>query len=386
MTEIALLIILLLTAALSLLAGFLLARWKSAQALQQAHLQEVRLRAELEATQRQLGAEVELTQHLAPLTQALGSLSDRLGTAERERVQAHEQLRSALQHQHDVTQAATLEVQREARKLTRALSRTHVRGNWGETELRRLVEASGMLERVHFELQATTTGAEAPRRPDLIIHLAGNRDIVVDAKAPLDALLESNLDDSDTYSQETLAKHAAALRAHVDALAKRDYSALVTDSPEIVVLYLPAESLLSLALTADAGLLDHAFSKNVALATPTTLLALLRTAAHGWRQESVAQNARAIHEAGTELHNRLLTMSGHLAKMGRALDSAVGAFNATVGSYENRVLTQARKFSDLGLVTEPAPEQPVIESAIRSVTVVDLDLSPEPILRVAESE
>jgi DNA recombination protein RmuC len=256
---------------------------------------------------------------------------------------------------------------------------------WGESELRRLVEAAGMIERVHFDTQATITTMDAIKRPDMVVHLAGGRDIVVDAKVPLDALLEDRNDDSDSYSDEVLKRHAAALKAHIDTLAGRKYAQLLGDTPELVVLYLPAESLLSLALTADAGLLDYAFAKGVALATPTTMLALLRTVNHGWRQEAVAQNAREIHALGSELHKRLVTMSGHFRKVGKSLDDAVKAFNSTVGSYETRVLVQARKFSELDLVTEEIPSTPAVENSPRALTVASIDISDDPPVRALGS-
>jgi DNA recombination protein RmuC len=289
-----------------------------------------------------------------------------------------------LHHQAEQTRLATDAVQLEARRLSRALTGTNVRGLWGESELRRLVEAAGMLERVNFDTQATIVGIDERRRPDMVVHLAGGRDIVVDAKVPLDALM-ADTGESDGFDRAVLQRHAQALRSHIDTLAGRNYADLLPDTPELVVLYLPAESLLSLALAADAGLLDHAFGKGVALATPTTMLALLRTVNHGWRQEAVAQNAREIHALGAELHKRLATMSGHFRKMGGALDSAVKAYNATVGSYETRVLPQARKFSELDLVSDAIAPVPAIENSPRALTVAELDLrDDEPLRAVGE--
>jgi DNA anti-recombination protein RmuC len=207
---------------------------------------------------------------------------------------------------------------------------------------------------------------------------------VVKAKVPLDALM-ADTGESDGFDRAVLQRHAQALRSHIDTLAGRNYADLLPDTPELVVLYLPAESLLSLALAADAGLLDHAFGKGIALATPTTMLALLRTVNHGWRQEAVAQNAREIHALGAELHKRLATMSGHFRKIGAALDSAVKAYNSTVGSYETRVLPQARKFSELDLVSDAMAPVPAIENSPRALTVAELDLrDDEPLRAVGE--
>ncbi len=380
--------VVILVAAISLALGFLLARSRASTRLAAAALRESELTGRLEATNQQLSslqqrqqADADTGQRLGALTRQLDTLQQQVITADRVRAEAHAQLHSQLRSQAEMTKNATDEVQREARKLSKALSRTNVRGMWGESDLRRLVEAAGMLERVHFDTQTTLTSIDASRRPDLIVHLAGNRDIVVDAKVPLDALLEDLGGESDTYSHEVLARHAAALKSHIDILAGRKYTDLLPDTPELVVLYLPAESLLSLALTADAGLLDHAFAKGVAIATPTTMLALLRTVNHGWRQEAVAQNAREIHALGTELHKRLVVMSRHFRKVGSSLDAAVKAFNDTVGSYETRVLVQARKFSELELVGEEIPVAGAIENSPRALTITAIDLTDEPPVR-----
>jgi DNA recombination protein RmuC len=295
--------------------------------------------------------------------------------AERDRAAAAADLERLLKEQQQQTLVAAGDVRREAARLARALSRTHQRGSWGEAELRRLVEAAGMLEKVHFDSQATQRTADAHLRPDIVIHLAGGRSIVVDAKAPLDALLQAADEVSNDYSPETLQRHAKALRDHVDALAKRDYSGVVAGSADHVVLYLPAESLLSLALAADPGLLDHAFGKRITLATPTTMMALLRSVAQYWRDEALAENAAKIRDEGIELHNRLGTMAEHLGKLGRSLDAAVQAFNGTVGSFETRVMPASRRFSELGLIKQPLQAPGEINSSPRNLRVAHLDLT-----------
>ncbi len=369
-------LIVLIVAALALALGYLLARSRAAVALQRSELQRAGAVAELGAAQRQVAdltaqqrVDADTAARLGTLSKTLDDLNKRVIEAERDRAESDQKLRTMLRHQGELTKTATDEVQREARKLGKALSRTGVRGLWGEAELRRLVEASGMLERVHFDTQTTVTTIDASKRPDMVVHLAGGRDIVVDAKVPLDALLEDTGDDSDTFSADVLRRHAVAVKAHIDTLAARKYAQLLPDSPELVVLYLPAESLLSLALAADASLLDHAFGKGVALATPNTLLALLRTVNHGWRQEAVAQHAKEIHAVGAELHKRLVTMTGHFARVGKSLDSAVDAYNKAVGSYESRVLVQARKFESMELVNDVLPDLAQLESTTRAVTV-----------------
>lgn len=311
---------------------------------------------------------------LAPMAAALSELDKRVVQAERDRAAAAAALAATLAEQQKQTLSAATDVKREASRLATALSRTHKRGTWGEAELRRLVEAAGMLEKVHFDSQVTHKTADSHLRPDMVIHLAGGRSIVVDAKAPLEALTQAADDASDTYSPATLQSHAKALRDHVDALAKRNYAGIVAGSADHVVLYLPAESLLSLALAADPALLDHAFGKGITLATPTTMMTMLRSVAQYWRDEALAENAAKIRDEGISLHERLGTMAGHLTQLGKSLDGAVRAYNGTVGCYEARVLPSSRRFSELGLVKEPLNPPAEVESAPRPLKVTDIDV------------
>ena len=290
----------------------------------------------------------------------------------------HAGLEQMLKEQSAQSLTAAADVKREAGRLAKALSHTHRRGTWGEAELRRLVEAAGMLEKVHFDSQVTVKSADEHLRPDMVIHLAGGRSVVVDAKAPLDALVAVPDDDSDAYSPATLKQHAKAVRDHVDALAKRNYAGMVQGSAHHVVLYLPAESLLSLALAADPVLLDHAFGKGVTIATPTTMMALLRSVGQYWRDEAVAENAARIRDEGVELHKRLMVMASHFSKLGRSLNGAVEAFNSTVGSYENRVLPSTRRFRELGLVQDDPATPPAIETAARTLRVAGLEVVEQP--------
>lgn len=381
-------LLLLLTAALGIAVGYLLARTRSAGLVHRLELERTNADSRAAALEQQLGQQRQdgdTAARLKTLDRQLQTLQQQVFDAEKSRAESHAALRAQLHSHAELTRLATDEVQREARKLSKALTRSNVRGFWGESELQRLVEAAGMLERVHFDTQTTVGRTDERKRPDMIVHLAGGRDIVVDAKVPLDALLEDCGADSESYPSDVLQRHAAALKTHIDTLASRKYSDLLPDSPELVVLYLPAESLLSLALAADAGLLDHAFARGVALATPTTMLALLRTVNHGWRQESVAQNARDIHALGLELHKRLATMSGHLRKVGTSLDGAVKAFNLAIGSYETRVLPQARKFEDMELVGETIPATAAIETSPRALTVATIDVTDGPPVRALGS-
>jgi DNA recombination protein RmuC len=281
-----------------------------------------------------------------PMNEALQRVSIDLARAERDRVGAHAQL----QEQIRLTAAGTESLRDQTGRLVTALRRSEVRGRWGEVQLRRLVESAGLLQHVHFdEQQSSRDDAGDLLRPDLVVHLADDRDIVVDAKVPLSSYLEAVEAPDDATARMLLARHAAEVMAHVDRLSSKEYWRRY-ESPEFVVLFLPAESFLSSALEARPDLLEYAFARDVVIATPTTLLALLRTVAHTWRQESAARNVREVHRLARDLHARLATLGSHLAKLGAALDGAVGQYNSTVGSLESRVLVSARRLVTMGVV------------------------------------
>jgi DNA recombination protein RmuC len=206
-----------------------------------------------------------------------------------------------------------------------------------------------------------------------VVRLAGGRSVVVDAKVPLDAFLDATAgeaDDDPDQREVHLARHARQLRTHVELLGSKRYWRSLPETPEFVVLFLPAESFLSAALEADGGLIEHAADRGVVLASPTTLIALLRTVAHGWRHEALADQAREIHRVGRELHERIATMSSHLAKLGRSLDTAIASYNQTVGSWESRVLVAARRFEELDATDDRLGRVPVLESGARQVGTV----------------
>ena len=247
-----------------------------------------------------------------------------------------------------------------------------MRGQWGELHLRRTVELAGLVEHCDFAEQVHLAGDDGHQRPDLVVHLAGGRSVVVDAKVPLDAHLDALATDDPDEAAGHLRRHARQLRTHVDALAGKAYWRALPGAPEFVVLFVPAESFLAAALEADPGLLTHAAQRDVVLATPTTLIALLRTIAHGWTTEQLAERTREIHELGRELHGRLGVLGGHLDKVGRSLKAAVEAYNGAIGSIESRVLVTARQFEDIGVAREPlAPVRPVTE-APRPLTAPEL--------------
>jgi len=288
-------------------------------------------------------------QLVSPLREQLGLVEGQLRTLELDRARAH----AALAEQVSGVRRSSELLGRETASLVDALRRPQARGRWGEVQLRRCVEYAGMLDRCDFseqETQRTVDGATL--RPDLVVHLAGGRSIAVDAKVTLAAYLEAVETDDEREAFTRMAAHAKHLRQHVDRLADKVYWSALPDSPEFVVLFLPGEAFLAPALEHDPALLEHAYSRRVHLATPTTLVSLLRTVAHGWQTEALTENARAVVAAGQELYARLGTFGSHVDKLGRSLGVAVADFNKTVGSLERAVLPSVRRMADLGLAEE----------------------------------
>ena len=319
------------------------------------------LRADRDVAHR----EAALAEVVAPVRDGLARLEGRLGDLERARVDAY----AALREQVRLLAETQAQVRGEAANLVRALRAPAVRGRWGEMQLRRVVELAGMQDRCDFVEQASFETDAGRLRPDLVVKLPGGKQVVVDAKAPLAAYLEATEAQDDAVRRARLADHARQVREHVAALSRRAYWEGLQPTPEFVVLFLPGESFFSAALEGDPTLLEVGISRNVVLATPTTLIALLRAVAYGWRQEVLAASAQAVSELGRELHDRLGTMTGHVARVGRQLAGAVEAYNRAVGAFESRVLVTARRFTQLGAVREgvelPAPEP--VDAAPRAV-------------------
>ncbi len=248
------------------------------------------------------------------------------------------------------------ELQRETGKLVSALRQSHVRGRWGEITLRRVVELAGMQNRCDFfEQQTVQTGGGAVR-PDMVIHLPGDRKIVVDSKVSITAYLDAAEADAPDQAEAMLERHARQVQTHIQQLALKEYWTQFTPTPEFVVLFMPGENFFSAALSKLPGLIEDAAAKGVILATPTTLISLLKSVAYGWQQETVAQNARKISDLGAELHSRLTSMVAHINALGRDLARCVGTYNKTVGSLERRVLVSARKLADMGVGLKGAPQ------------------------------
>lgn len=305
---------------------------------------------------------------LDPMTVTLRRVEGQLRTVEKDRESAYAGLREQL----SAMRRGSEQLHEETKQLVNALRAPQVRGRWGELQLERIVQLAGMVEHCDFDQQVVRSGEDGGVRPDMVVHLAGGKQLVVDAKVPFAAYLEAvETRDPDVHAQR-LAAHARQLRAHIDALASKSYWQAFEPSPEFVVLFVPGDPFLEAALRADPALLEHAFAHNVVVATPTTLIALLRTVAYTWRQEALAANAAQVHALGRELHSRLATMGTYVAKLGRTLDSAVDSYNKTVSSLESRVLVTARKLTELKVSDTDLPEPSQVERAPRQVQAPEL--------------
>ncbi len=334
-------------------------------ALADTKFKEARTAAQGDLSQRQQA----LAQLLDPLSETLARYQRGLQELEVERKGAYTSLNervAALHLGHE-------QLQKETRNLVTALRSPQTRGRWGEIQLRRVVEMAGMLEHCDFDEQVSTSTEDGRLRPDMIVHMPGGRDMVVDAKVPLDAFLKLIEADDDESRVLFQVQHAKQLRAHVDQLAKKEYWKQF-ESPQQVVAFIPGDQLLSAAYESDPTLQEYAMSSGVLLTTPTMLIALLRTVAFGWQQETLADNARQVQQLGAELYDRLRTMTGHLQSLQRSLTSSVEAYNKAVGSLETRVLVSARKFPGLGVVGSESVEIAVlspIEAAPRHLQAVE---------------
>lgn len=313
-------------------------------------------------------AALESATERAVVKEGLDRLQDQLRDLEHQRVSWQAQLGEQVL---DVRRAAE-SLRLETASLATALRKPQVRGRWGELHLRRAVELAGLVNRCDFTEQQTIRAADGILRPDLVVRLAGGKQVVVDAKVPLDAFLDATGAHEDRIRQDHLARHARQLRTHVDALADKAYWRSLPATPEFVVLFVPGDSFLGAALEADPTLLDDAAGKRVILATPSTLIALLRTVAYAWTQETVNEQAREIHQLGRELYERIGTMSAHLDRLGRSLTSTISAYNAAVGSLESRVLVSSRKLSELSPDDQTLESPRVVVDAPRALSAPEL--------------
>ncbi len=357
-----------------LLAGLalaaLLARARYAGQVATACAERDLLRERITDLEAAASQDRELAATLAPLASTMARVETQVRTLERDRVEQYARLGEQLAAVR--SDGAALRAQTAA--LAGALRSPTARGAWGEVQLRRVVEHAGMLARVDFTAQAVGTRPDGEGvRPDLVVHLPGGKQVVVDAKAPLAAFLEASEAPDDPQRQAAAAgSHARAVRAHVDTLAAKEYWTAFQPSPEIVICFVPGEAFLAAACSADPGLLEYAMSRRVVLATPTTLLALLRTVALTWQTDALSGSARELFSVGRELYARLGALGAHTGRLGRSLQRAVEDYNAVVGTLERRVLVTARRIRDLDVTDLDLPAPATLDAVARPLTAVEL--------------
>ncbi len=335
---------------------------------------EGRLRAANATAAGELELRRAAVEHLVePLLQTLTRVEDQLRESDAARTRSH----AALAEQVRFAQQSSEQLRSQTQALVTALRRPEARGRWGELQLRRVVELAGMAPRCDFDEQATVATPDGAVRPDLVVRLAGGKNIVVDAKVSLAAYLEAAEADDEDVRAARLDAHARHLREQVDRLAAKAYWAALSPSPEFVILFIPGEAFLAPALERDPGLLEHALGRKVHIATPTTLVTMLRTAQYAWQQAALAENARAVFDIGRQLYERISGLGGHVDRLGRALAKAVSTYNQAVGSLESRVLPSARKLSELGVVDGELTAPAVVEETPRTLSAPELVAAPE---------
>ena len=369
-------IALVMAGALGFIAGWVVRSRRSSTGGDHAALQ-----AQLDMAQRQYEdlrtkqeAENKILQALAPVSERLTDMQRTVSELEKQRNEQHgqisQQLRAALES--DELLRGTAE------QLASALRSNSVRGVWGEVQLRRVVEAAGLIERVDFDVQSQISSDAGIGKPDMVIHLPGGKNIAVDAKVPFTAYLEASkipftATGEEAARRESLLKqHVTAVRSHIDALGKKSYWDGLSASPELVICFIPSEALISTAIEADPALMDYAFSKKVALASPVTLWSVLKTVAFSWQQDVLTEDAAKLFDVGKELLGRLGAMAKHIDTLGRSITSTVKGYNAFVGSLESRVFPSARKLTELGNSADFPDELEGIESMPRELSAPEL--------------
>ncbi|WP_066464151.1 DNA recombination protein RmuC [Sanguibacter suarezii] len=333
-------------------------------------LAEQRLRSTQVAGQADLASRTQAVQALVdPLTRTLTDVRQQMAAAEESRIASSAALGEQVRGMRDASEL----LRQQTSSLVSALRTSDIRGAWGEVQLRRVVEVAGMLNRVDFVEQSHVTTDDGALRPDMVVHLAGGKNIVVDAKVAFLGYLDAQQATDPAVRARRLSDHARHVRKHIDDLAGKRYWDQFSPTPEFVVMFIPAEPLLSAAVEEDPGLLEYAFGRNVVIVTPMTLMALLRTVSYAWRQEALAENAQKVLEVGKELHQRLGVLSRHLADLGSRISSTAGAYNKAVASFESRVLVSARRFNELDVVDGELTQPPAVAPQLSVVTWAEDD-------------
>jgi len=328
--------------------------------LAESNFRSLHIKADSALEQREKAVESMVT----PIREALEKTDEQIRKMEKERQQAFGSLNQHLRFMAEAQE----QLRGETRNLVKALRRPEVRGQWGELTLKRLAELSGMVEHCDFEQQHSMNTEQGKQRPDMVVKMPGERDIIVDAKAPMDAYLNAVEASDDGERKRELQRHARNLRDRARELASKGYWKNRSASLDFVVLFVPGDQFLSAALESDPKLLEDALLDKVVLATPSSLVALLRAIAYGWRQEALAKNAEQIRDIGEELYERMSVFAGHLDRVGGSLDRSVESYNKAVGSFDSRVLPGVRKFSDMGIqAKKEIPELQPIERLPRAV-------------------
>jgi len=321
---------------------------------------EGRLQAANSRAAGELDVRRAAVEHLVePLRETLARVEAQLRASDAARVESN----AALAEQVAIARHASEQLRAQTQQLVTALRRPEARGRWGELQLRKVVELAGMTARCDFDEQVTVGAPDGTVRPDMVVRLAGGKNIVVDSKVSLAAYLEAAESGDDQVRSARLDAHARHLKDHVDRLAGKAYWTALSPSPEFVILFIPGEAFLAPALEREPELLEYALARRVHIATPTTLITMLRTAQYAWQQEALSQNARAVFDLGRELYDRLAGLGRHVDRLGRSLTASVTAYNQAVGSLESRVLVSARKLNEFGVVgAELAAPEPVSET------------------------
>ena len=305
----------------------------------------------------QLAQRFDVETLVGPMRETLARVEQQLRDSDIARARSH----AELTQQVEFTRHGAEQLREQTQALVTALRRPEARGRWGELQLRRVVELAGMAAHVDFDEQVVADGGQ---RPDMVVRLAGGKNVVVDSKVSLAAYLEAASAADESEREARIAAHARHLRTHVDQLGSKAYWSSLPETPEFVIMFVPGEAFLAPALEHDQGLLEYALARRVHLATPTTLVSMLRTVQYAWQQQALSENAREVFELGRELYARLSGLGRHLDKVGKSLTTAVGAYNMAVGTMESRVLVSARRLASLGVVDgELAGPAPVLETA-----------------------